>query len=836
MERAPSVKRPAASANVSTPQARSSVLLRKCDCGNHASGGTCESCAAEQRKRQVSRFAEHRAPGSSRDAAITSARVPHVVHDVLRASGHRLPDDVRAFMEPRFGLDFSEVRLHTDGEAARSSRAVGARAYTVGSHIVFSTGQFQPDTDAGRRLLAHELTHVVQQRHTTNADERPETISDPMDASEVEADRTAARVLAPGAEHSKVAPSHGLQPPSTAPIGDVTPPIVHGPGGALQRELSDEAKAGIVGGVVGGLGAGFAIAYFAGAFDRERFTTDQLIEYLNGLAVRGTPEDHRDSDNKARDVVRHWQEGDRRVNVNNGHTAPQASLTSIQLKRLLIREMLLGATTGDDELAIITILERSTPDDVLELLNPAHGVSVQQLDDKIGGANHDRLEAVLETKFPRGSRVRAQEGASSGCTARQGVMLSYARDAALRWVDNAIVALNRLPDTAVQQALDCRFPGASLRQRRQILTIFEIARRQLPTREYHCGLESGAGALEPVVITFPDGHTLVGRCLSEDAVGTATPGSPTPVRQVVLCGAFFGRDAHVQALTIVHESVHAAGIGVDRQYQPGCGLALDDALENADSYAYLAADLMTLTGHAQGGSASASLPSVTVGNFRNTGPVSDENQSELGQQIPGLGLDPDTGMNFMELRGDISGRTQGVQFDFRRTKEVAVWRKKNGAWDRVRFVPAGTDDDRFNTDEDLTPENNHIYSLDGPGVADLFEPLPPQLLPGADETVYKASFLESVEARVPPAGWTRVSNEFAWHSITWLERGNGLGWTRKAGRNEVEAGALVIGDQPPEAAPSPAQPGGNAPATAPAVSPSAPAPSPGPTPADGGQP
>jgi len=68
-------------------------------------------------------------------------------------------------MEPRFGHDFSQVRVHADGEAANAARAVQARAYTIGRDIVFGDRQYQPTTRDGKRLLAHELTHVVQQRY-----------------------------------------------------------------------------------------------------------------------------------------------------------------------------------------------------------------------------------------------------------------------------------------------------------------------------------------------------------------------------------------------------------------------------------------------------------------------------------------------------------------------------------------------------------------------------------------------------------------------------------------------------------------------------------------------
>jgi hypothetical protein len=92
-----------------------------------------------------------------------STIAPPIVHDVLRSLAHSLDAATRAFMEPRFGLDFSRVRVHTGARAAESAQAVDARAYTVGQDIVFGAGQYAPATLAGRQLLAHELAHVVQQ-------------------------------------------------------------------------------------------------------------------------------------------------------------------------------------------------------------------------------------------------------------------------------------------------------------------------------------------------------------------------------------------------------------------------------------------------------------------------------------------------------------------------------------------------------------------------------------------------------------------------------------------------------------------------------------------------
>jgi hypothetical protein len=86
-----------------------------------------------------------------------------LVDEVLASGGQPLDRPVRQFMEPRFGHDFSRVRIHTDERASQSAQAVNALAYTVGNNVVFSSGRYAPESTEGRRLLAHELAHVVQQ-------------------------------------------------------------------------------------------------------------------------------------------------------------------------------------------------------------------------------------------------------------------------------------------------------------------------------------------------------------------------------------------------------------------------------------------------------------------------------------------------------------------------------------------------------------------------------------------------------------------------------------------------------------------------------------------------
>ena len=136
-----------------TPAA-SGLLQRQCACGQHTStGGECEECK-QKREGTLQRTAINPSPVHE---------VPAIVHEVLRSPGQPLDVGTRAFMEPKFGHDFSSVRVHIDDQAARSARSVNALAYTVGREVVFDAGQYAPGGRAGQELIAHELAHVVQQ-------------------------------------------------------------------------------------------------------------------------------------------------------------------------------------------------------------------------------------------------------------------------------------------------------------------------------------------------------------------------------------------------------------------------------------------------------------------------------------------------------------------------------------------------------------------------------------------------------------------------------------------------------------------------------------------------
>jgi len=132
-------------------------LLRACPCG-----GGCPQCQVKGPDHELRRLQTKLAHASETG----QIAIPPIVHEVLRSPGQPLPSDTRAFMEPRFGRDFSRVRVHNDERAAESARAVNAAAYTVGRNVVFGAGQYRPGTVTGRQLLSHELTHVLQQERS----------------------------------------------------------------------------------------------------------------------------------------------------------------------------------------------------------------------------------------------------------------------------------------------------------------------------------------------------------------------------------------------------------------------------------------------------------------------------------------------------------------------------------------------------------------------------------------------------------------------------------------------------------------------------------------------
>ncbi|RYP83283.1 DUF4157 domain-containing protein [Nocardioides guangzhouensis] len=165
-----------------------------------------------------------RAAGNSAVSSMVEDE-PSPVHDVISSGGRPLEPDVRTDMEGRLGADFGDVRVHDDSAAHRSAQSVNAHAYTVGSNIVFQRDKYDPGSDSGRTMLAHELTHVVQQR-SGPVEGTPTAggirVSDPSDRFEREAAANADRVMSASAAAEPA-------PPAPAPAASV------------QRDASEEA-------------------------------------------------------------------------------------------------------------------------------------------------------------------------------------------------------------------------------------------------------------------------------------------------------------------------------------------------------------------------------------------------------------------------------------------------------------------------------------------------------------------------------------------------------------------------------------------------------------------
>jgi hypothetical protein len=177
-----------------------------------------------------------RAIGNAGVSAMMEEERSPVLDVVGKGGGSSLDNDTRTDMESRFGTSFGDVRVHTDGAAHDSAKSVNAQAYTVGSDIVFQSGKYDPGSDAGKHMLAHELTHVVQQRSGpvdgTDAGGGVK-VSDPSDRYEREASANA--------DHLMSSPSAATATATPAAAGVQR---VEEPGAApVQREEGEEEEA-----------------------------------------------------------------------------------------------------------------------------------------------------------------------------------------------------------------------------------------------------------------------------------------------------------------------------------------------------------------------------------------------------------------------------------------------------------------------------------------------------------------------------------------------------------------------------------------------------------------
>ncbi len=166
----------------SGPIATIPALQRKNSC---ACGGGCPRCL------QAKHAHTNETGGNT---------APSAVNEVLRSPGQPLDGSTREFMESRFEHDFSRVRVHTDSKAIQAAQTVNALAFTVGHNIAFAKGQYAPETLSGKRLLAHELTHVTQQHGNRGILQKFSTGGDSNDVHEREAEQNAGDITSGGPE------------------------------------------------------------------------------------------------------------------------------------------------------------------------------------------------------------------------------------------------------------------------------------------------------------------------------------------------------------------------------------------------------------------------------------------------------------------------------------------------------------------------------------------------------------------------------------------------------------------------------------------------------------
>ncbi|BAV06588.1 protein of unknown function [Filimonas lacunae] len=217
---------------IAAPAAKPSVapvieskVIQKCGCEHKsAEGGECDSCK-KKKEGQIQRAATDER---------TQPEIPGIVQEVLQSKGEPLDTSIRHFMEPRFGHDFSRVRVHADTRAGQSAQAINALAYTSGEHIVFAPGRYQGGDSAGRQLIAHELTHTIQQQRMQHTG--PLRIDDAHSAYEQQAHQTAAQVATGGNRQVTGA----IAPVATAQISRADPGAV-----GYTMRLGNAARSGI---------------------------------------------------------------------------------------------------------------------------------------------------------------------------------------------------------------------------------------------------------------------------------------------------------------------------------------------------------------------------------------------------------------------------------------------------------------------------------------------------------------------------------------------------------------------------------------------------------------
>jgi hypothetical protein len=350
------------------------------------------------------------------------------------------------------------------------------------------------------------------------------------------------------------------------------------PTATLHALKKGETAGAIIGGVLGAGALGVVIAWLAGGFDREKFSDDELVEYLTLLATTRRTAGHTESDNKARNVVSRWN-APNKFDVDKGFSTGKVSLTANELKRLLIQEMILGPTGESDQLAIITIFRRSEPADVKALLDPTLGVSLQDIETELSKENLSTLLSVLNQKLPDLGKpqVKRSETAQKGeCTVGRAIKISFAHQRAVVVVDQTIRLLdqfisNPAGNKIVKAQLDCYFNNPTKEQITRIRSDFQEMSAVLTKITYTCPAEP----FKEFAVSGPGGRKVYKpeKDLYMRAPVDLAEGEGRTFQNMVFPD-FFEIDPGEQASGCIHESFHHAkkqGEDVPEKYKPGCG-------------------------------------------------------------------------------------------------------------------------------------------------------------------------------------------------------------------------------------------------------------------------
>jgi hypothetical protein len=168
-----------------------------------------------------------------------------------------------------------------------------------------------------------------------------------------------------------------------------------------------------------------------------------------------------------------------------------------------------------------------------------------------------------------------------------------------------------------------------------------------------------------------------------------------------------------------------------------------------------------------------------------------------------LGPLPDSGINQMEIQGVVIGHRPDAEYRFNRDRQTKEWYRANGTWQHLqRPDPKPTGDNKHRKDEDDHPDNDHIYSIDTPGLigpltnnGGFMVPVPANVRSSVTDVVFMMNATERVEVRVGTGAWTKAAPDLDWFTVSWLEKVNGR-WQRKADMNMISSGSINGLDDP----------------------------------------